>query len=174
MSTPHRIIAAAPQDWPLYKAVRLRALEQDPDAFGSTLERELEQPEAFWRVRLERSHLTLIALDPHDAPIALAALASAWTGAQDAGLYQVWLHPQARGAGLAHTLLTQLIDFARKQGFARIVLEVGQHNEPARRLYARLGFEPTGHTSAMPPPREHIKELELALELHTPSSLPNP
>jgi hypothetical protein len=47
-------------------------------------------------------------------------------------------------------------------------LDVGDANLPARRLYERMGFTPTGVVGTMPPPRDHIAEHELVLAL-TPS-----
>ncbi|MET0467481.1 MAG: GNAT family N-acetyltransferase [Aeromicrobium sp.] len=50
----------------------------------------------------------------------------------------------ARGRGVATALLEHLVHTARHRGFARLSLETGAepYFEPARRLYARHGFEP--------------------------------
>jgi ribosomal protein S18 acetylase RimI-like enzyme len=45
------------------------------------------------------------------------------------------------------------------------VLDVGARNAPARRLYERHGFVPTGRTGSLPPPREHVPEVEMELDL---------
>lgn len=44
-------------------------------------------------------------------------------------------------------------------------LDVRDTNEPAIRLYARMGFVPTGTVSAFRPPRAHVTEHERMLEL---------
>lgn len=51
---------------------------------------------------------------------------------------------EARGRGVGRALVTHLIDVARSRGYRRVSLETGNFDafDPARRLYARCGFEP--------------------------------
>jgi ribosomal protein S18 acetylase RimI-like enzyme len=64
----------------------------------------------------------------------------------------------ARRRGIGEALLRAVIDEARARGLRRIVLEVLEQNEPARRLYERLGFE-------------HVRDLEIwSLEDAPPSA----
>jgi ribosomal-protein-alanine N-acetyltransferase len=48
--------------------------------------------------------------------------------------------PANRGRGVASAILARLLDDGRRAGVQRILLEVRQSNEPARRLYERFGF----------------------------------
>ncbi|HLY54715.1 MAG TPA: GNAT family N-acetyltransferase [Stellaceae bacterium] len=58
-------------------------------------------------------------------------------------IWGVYLRATWRGQGIAERLLHAAIDHAR--GHVEILtIAVGIHNEPARRLYRRLGFEPWG------------------------------
>ncbi|MEJ2857888.1 MULTISPECIES: GNAT family N-acetyltransferase [unclassified Saccharothrix] len=54
--------------------------------------------------------------------------------------------PEARGRGVAAHVLTFLIEESRRRGYRRIHLETGTQDffAPARRLYARHGFVPSG------------------------------
>ncbi len=56
------------------------------------------------------------------------------------GLYDVFTAPAARGQGLATALCVHLLGLARARGAACAYLQVDADNEPARRLYRRLGF----------------------------------
>ncbi len=47
-----------------------------------------------------------------------------------------------RGLGAGSALLEASFDFARRQGFSAVRLEVVDTNINARRLYVRMGFEP--------------------------------
>ena len=62
-------------------------------------------------------------------------------------------------------LVDAVIDWARAGGYARVVLEVGDANVPAMRLYERKGFEPTGRTGTLPELRTNLREHERALVL---------
>ncbi len=55
------------------------------------------------------------------------------------GLYDVYTHPEARGRGLAHHLRERLLTLAATAG-ARIGYLQVEGDNPARRIYQRLGF----------------------------------
>lgn len=70
-----------------------------------------------------------------------------------------------RGLGLVDMLLDEAAAWARTQACARLVLEVSRTSPRARSAYLRAGFVPTGRSRALPGPRGHIVEDELAREL---------
>lgn len=158
-----RIERPSVEQWERWRGLRLAALGDTPDAFGSTLAEERDQPPSFWQARLTGAAITLVAtLHGRDAGISVVAP----SGAEGvAGLYSVWVAPFARGRKVGDALVRAAIEAATAAGYERIVLDVGDHNLPARRLYARWGFQPTGRRSALPPPRQAVTELELARAL---------
>ena len=54
------------------------------------------------------------------------------------------VHPDYRNQGVAKNLIQTLMDTLSGQGSHSLMLEVRQSNEPARNLYASLGFETVG------------------------------
>ena len=52
--------------------------------------------------------------------------------------------PEFRRLGIARMLMRQVVLAARVQSATRVTLEVRQSNDPAKRLYASLGFVQTG------------------------------
>ena len=155
---------AIARDWLRSRTLRLSALADAPDAFARTFEEEERLPESAWKSRLESVAATLLAqLGGRD--VGLAVVARAGEVSSDAGLYSVWVDRKARGAGVGHAMLQAAIEVARREGFRRVILEVGDHNEAAIRLYSRMGFGPTGEVSTLPAPREHITEHQRAYVL---------
>jgi ribosomal protein S18 acetylase RimI-like enzyme len=63
---------------------------------------------------------------------------------RDAFVDEIYLAPEARGAGLGRALLRALEAEARACGVRQLHLEVEQHNEAARRLYLQEGFGANG------------------------------
>jgi ribosomal-protein-alanine N-acetyltransferase len=62
----------------------------------------------------------------------------------EAEILTVEVHPQAQGSGVGTWLLAQVMDRAREAGVTELHLEVAQDNAPARRLYAKAGFDTVG------------------------------
>lgn len=60
-----------------------------------------------------------------------------------AQLRLLYVEPPARRQGLAEQLVTEAIGFARSAGYRRLMLWTQDEEEPARRLYRRLGFRLT-------------------------------
>ncbi len=53
----------------------------------------------------------------------------------------VYVHPSRRGEGLAAAGMAAVVDIALREIAPVVSLYVNEHNEPARRAYARVGFE---------------------------------
>ncbi len=134
-----------PQEWEAYRAIRLQALEDAPDAFGATLAEAQAWPLDEWQARLVRAQTSGI-----DCPLGaevdgeLAGLCWAKVDAQDpdlVNLYQMWVAPAARGQGVAGALLDRAVAWARARGARRMQLGVNCANTGAVRLYERAGFK---------------------------------
>jgi ribosomal-protein-alanine N-acetyltransferase len=62
----------------------------------------------------------------------------------EAEILTVEVRPQAQGRGVGTWLLAQVMDRARGAGVTELHLEVAHDNAPARRLYAKAGFDAVG------------------------------
>jgi GNAT superfamily N-acetyltransferase len=68
-------------------------------------------------------------------------------GGRAALLEDVVVLPAERGRGLGSALLRHVFGEAGKQGVLRVTLLTDARNEPAQRLYSKLGFEPSTMTA---------------------------
>lgn len=168
----------APDEWRTYRDLRLRALAESPDAFGSTHEREVCRSDQEWEARLREgagddAQLPLVALS--DAvPVGLA-----W-GRQDrddagvAHLFQVWVAPEARARGIGRLLLDAVIEWAKARGVRAIRLGVTPSHPAALHLYRRVGFLEAGAPEPLRPGSPiPCHPMELPLEPSFPPGLPD-
>jgi len=133
--------------------VRLTALQEAPDAFGSTYAREATFGEEQWLARLHDRAVTYLAYLPGSAEP--AGIAGVYIDGDDADgqrpeIVSMWVRPAARGQRVGETLIGATADWARRRGFADLLLWVTESNTPARRLYERCGFALTGERMALP------------------------
>ena len=70
------------------------------------------------------------------------------------------VRPQARGRQVGSALVEAIVERARRAGLPRVHLWVTESNKPARRLYERCGFGPTGERQPLP---SDLALMELAM-----------
>ncbi len=134
------------------RAIRVRALADTPQAFGQTLAqaRALSDEEYARRAQMSASGQERIFIVAENR-------ASDWIGmiaGHDEGgriaLLSMWVAPEQRGAGLGKQLVASLLRWAAAKSAGEMYLFVGERNEPARALYASMGFAPTGRSEPLP------------------------
>jgi len=136
------IARLGPQEWHVYRDLRLAALEDSPSAFGSRLDAERDRDEAEWRARLERRTQFVARTDGR--PVGTVGCIVRPGDAIE--LVSMWVAPSARGAGVGGRLVEAVASEARGRGVATIVAWISEGNERAERLYERHGFVRTGTT----------------------------
>jgi GNAT superfamily N-acetyltransferase len=152
---------ATADDWETVRDVRLAALQEAPYAFGSTYARERDFDEATWRGRLSNPDgPTFLAFDGDN----VVGIDGVYTEGGDRILVAMWVAPAARQAGVGAALTNAVCEWARAQGERRLYLGVAEDNEPARRLYERLGFKMTGKSAPLHSDPTRLS-LEMALDL---------
>ncbi|HZM23263.1 MAG TPA: GNAT family N-acetyltransferase [Anaerolineales bacterium] len=143
--------------------IRLRALADTPDAFGSTYAEVAAHPLAEWSKQLQEIATFVAVHDGKD--LGLVRCASDEHHHDTAWLISMWVTPEARGQGVGNALIDAVIECARSSGASRLLLDVGDYNQQAIALYARKGFQPNGQTGLLPAPRNHIREHQRELRL---------
>ena len=64
------------------------------------------------------------------------------TGERHGQIFMLYVTPPHRQKGIATALLQQAKYWCQQRGDRRLGLQVFSHNQPARNLYAKLGFAP--------------------------------
>jgi ribosomal protein S18 acetylase RimI-like enzyme len=152
-----------PHDGARLRSIRLRALQNAPDAFGTTYEEASQYPDDMW-IRQVVELPTFIAVD-NERDVGMVRCARDGQKPDTASLISMWVAPEARRRHIGGTLIDLVVAWARSNGVSRVVLDVADANVPAVTLYASKGFAPTGNTGSLPPPREHIREHQRELRL---------
>lgn len=134
----------APADAPLFREIRLEALRQAPEAFGSSFEQECSRS-------LEQFEQVLTTADVfgafRDSDLLGMAGYRTQAGAKQAHkglLWGMYVRAGARGTGVARPLVEAVLDHAR-QRVELVQLSVVAENEAAQRLYRSCGFVAYGH-----------------------------
>ena len=152
----------APADWQVLRATRLRALSESPQAFTSHLNFELRWSEREWRQRFDAA-TSVVAIERGDV-IGIAGLVGGQQPQEARHLESIWVAPTHRHRGVFRSLLNTVAEIGRRTGLTDLMLWVLEDNMVAQRVYARLGFVPTGERQPIDTGRRRFeKRLRLAI-----------
>jgi GNAT superfamily N-acetyltransferase len=133
---------AESDDWSKLRAIRLEALTNAPEAFGSTYVVAAKLSNYQWRSMIERSLYFLAERDGSVVGMVSGGLNDRHPGTH--WLYGMYVTPSARGSQTASLLVDAVVTWARSDGATELYLHVTSIAERARAFYARMGFVATG------------------------------
>ncbi len=147
-----RVRAAEATDWGTLRDLRLEALGDAPDAFRGTHEDESRRGDDEWKAMATAS-----ARQPDARSFVLeiagvaAGLTHAWIDRDREVLHiaAMWVRPSARGRGGGRALVSAALAWGAGRGAGTATLAVTVGNDAAARLYAAMGFVPTGATEPL-------------------------
>lgn len=122
-------------------------LREEAAYFSTRYEDAVREPDDVWRARAAE------AADGTDKVLFVAEESGVLQGVvggfrrldpTEVQLVSLWVDPNARGRGVARSLIRAVASWARDRGAGRVVLFVQEANAPGRALYVRAGFRPTG------------------------------
>jgi GNAT superfamily N-acetyltransferase/SAM-dependent methyltransferase len=138
------IRALGPDEWRIFRGLRLEALEESPDAFGSTLQRERDADDASWRGWLTgegwNADLTAFVAEDDGTPAGISVCARFHDEPPAAHLFAMWVRPSSRGLGMGRALVAAAVERARSLGVDELLLRVTDTNDAAVGLYTSCGF----------------------------------
>jgi len=136
-----------PDDWVALRGIRLEALADTPEAYGSTLADVSTWPDERWRLMAGRRANFLAELDGRVVGMVAGGMNSEWPGTR--WMYAMYVTPDARGTGVADDLVNKVSQWARGEGVGQLYLSVTVTVARARAFYERVGFRLTGTTTSM-------------------------
>jgi GNAT superfamily N-acetyltransferase len=151
-----------PDDWETWRDLRLRALQESPDAFGSTYDRELGFTEEDWRHRAGRDGYAVVATDGG----VRVAMGGGFVLADEFLVFGMWTDRTRRRRGHATAILDALLSRARDRELP-VAIHVNLANPAARAAYESYGFVATGELEPLRPGSDQQVEL-LRLPVSTP------
>jgi ribosomal protein S18 acetylase RimI-like enzyme len=147
------IVPITPLNALVFKAVRLRALEDAPHAFSSTYQQESQFADPEWLARAGRMNgergAGFLAMDGENA----CGIVGSFLDQNDptrALLVSMWTAPSHRRQGVGRLLVEEVLNWAHSRKVRTLLLMVTSSNESAMRFYQRLGFTKTGYTEPYP------------------------
>jgi ribosomal protein S18 acetylase RimI-like enzyme len=141
---------AAMEEWRILRDIRLDALLDAPNAFGSTYAEQVASAEPDWRRRISRGGTFFAYISDVDGAPPDGIVGSFQEHPGTVELVSLWVRPRARGRGVGEALVTAVINWAKSRSVASVHLWLTDTNQRARRLYERCGFRLTGERQPMP------------------------
>jgi RimJ/RimL family protein N-acetyltransferase len=131
-------------DAALFREIRLEALVKNPEAFGSTFERESAQPLSWFEATLDSADIFGAFLGGTLAGMAGYSARENSKHAHKGLLWTMYVRAAARNSGVGKALVAAVLDHARGR-VEMVELAVVGENEGARRLYRAMGFVEYGY-----------------------------
>jgi GNAT superfamily N-acetyltransferase len=131
----------SPEEWQLWRDMRLRSLQEVPEAFISTHEHEVHFDEETWRSRLDDADGPAVVAYVDGVPAGMGAGRIYEPGRLE--VFAMWTDPDWRGHGVGPRVLDHVVGWARDRGL-QPDLRVADANPAARRVYEQYGLRAQG------------------------------
>jgi predicted N-acetyltransferase YhbS len=109
------LLTLTPQQGCRLRDLRIAALADAPDAFGSTLDEALQKSASQWKAEIASIQTFVAVEDGRDVGMVRAIRAD--TDEQSAYLISMWVAPEKRGSHVGELLVGAVIEWARESGF---------------------------------------------------------
>lgn len=150
-------------DWNQLKELRMHGSENNPDAFGLTLEElKSKSDESYQDMITNDYYFGAFLRSTNQIVGCMGCFQEKLTKMRHRGtICSVYVRSENRGLGIGRALLETIIQFVKenKPEIIQLHLQVGVLNEPALKLYQLVGFKIYGTE-----PRSLLKEIDEGLE----------
>lgn len=127
--------------------IRLEALSDTPDAFGSTFKESQKWPKSHWRKVAREWNYYIAESSGRVIGMASGGFNDKYPGTR--WLYGMFVTPDARGTGVAQALVETVSEWAKRDGATELYLHVTTTVARARAFYEKIGFRMNGEEIIM-------------------------
>lgn len=148
-----KIVKLNPDDWRLYRQIRLESLQAEPQAYSSSFGEVSQRPDSHWQERLietqQGSQSWLLFAKENDRIIGMVgAYRSVTSGVVEIISLYVTIRNRQKGAGRA-LLEAILAEISQASDIRKACLTVNSEQAAAVALYRESGFQVTGETGGV-------------------------
>jgi ribosomal protein S18 acetylase RimI-like enzyme len=146
-SSKIEIVELPVSDWKDFKEIRLAALKEEPQAFGSSYARDVAYPDSIWQERLRdsESKKSVCLFAKLEGRIVGMVMGGRTDDDKQTHLAHIWgtyVDSKARGKGIGKELMQRVIEeLGRDADIKGICVTVNTEQKPAIKLYESLGFK---------------------------------
>lgn len=139
MSKQIEVSLLSADEWERLSAIRIRALTENPEAFGANLAEVKAQSKEVWLKLYEKEDYLVASINGIDVGMLYVEVlkgdhgATCWIGG-------CWTDPTYRGVGVMRALFSYIDNHAQERGWIRQGLGVWIDNLEAINAYKSLGF----------------------------------
>lgn len=147
MSQGYSLKRLTPDDWRLYKQLRLEALKNTHGAFGGSYDSESLLADTEWQGRLVQPGCAFWVLYDQNRPIGMTGVVQAKDSAETTALIASYIHPDYRGKGLSNFFYKARIEWSKENGYKRIIVSHRASNAASKAANQKFGFIHTHNES---------------------------
>ena len=151
------------QDWPIYRDLRLAAVQESPGVFGDTYHDEAAADQTYWRSQLAAARR--IVAESDGSPFGVVSVGSFDQEPGSVELFGLWVDPTARSTGVAGRLVDTAATLAAVDGATQMYYWAGTENGPAIGFATGFGFRITSHRRPATSGDHTVGDTEIALVL---------
>jgi GNAT superfamily N-acetyltransferase len=151
------------QDWPIYREVRLAALQESPGVLGDSYDHEVAADLTYWRSQLAAARR--IVAESDGSPCGVVAVRSFDQEPGSVELFGLWVDPTARSTGVAGRLVDTAAALAAGEGATQLYSWAGTENGPAIGFATGFGFRITSRRRPVTTGDLALGDTEIALVL---------
>ena len=136
-------------DWPAYKTLRLKALQDDPMAFTNSFQESIDKVNDYWIGHLKAEDSESVTLFAKKGNKLAGMVSAIFNDRQKtkhiAEIVGAYVDPEFRGHGIGSLLMEAIMNKIKQNpNVEKIKLDVITTQKPAVALYKKFGFKVVG------------------------------